>query len=334
MLPFTASAPCKCILFGEHYVVYGAPALSIAIGPRNSVEFSGGGKGGMALHSIYGDGLLSAGGRFSGPREQELYVAVAKHIFGAAPVPSCSVGFSAAWGLKGVGVSSSLCAAFAAGLFRMRGEKPSAGEIFAAAQSGDIVAHGGRASGIDAKTVSFGGALIFQRKFSPPAFDASPLKFKLPASSALLLIDTFAGKKSATAEMVAQFAKSFGIAKPPQELREEERAEVRREYEEAWGKVKPALAKADAKLLGSLMNENHALLKSRGVSSGGIEKAVSSALAAGAYGAKLTAAGGEGGAVLVLCEKKKEREMRKKIMAATGFACHPTELSSKGAHVD
>lgn len=333
MASFTASAPSKTILFGEHYVVYGASALSIAIEPRNAVEFSGG-EGGMLLKSVLGEGRIAANGGYSGAPALAIYAAVAKQVFGAFPLPSCTVSFKPGWNLKGVGVSASLCAAFAAGLYRLNGKKASADEIFSAAQSGDLVAHGGRASGIDAKTVSIGGAITFQRKFSPPSFDFKPLKLKLPAGTTLLLIDTFSGKKSTTSEMVALFAKSFGITKPPQELGEEEWENVREEYDAVWEKLDAALKKVDAATLGSLMNENHALLRSRGVSSKGIEKAVSAALSAGAWGAKLTAAGGEGGVVIALCSSKKIGATAASIASSTGFACHEILLAARGAATD
>ena len=333
---FTSSAPCKAILFGEHYVVYGAPALSVAIEPRNRVEFTDAPPGGrsIVLNSIYGTGRIAEDLSYSGPYELELFSAVTKAVFASSDIVPCSAKFVSAWKLKGVGTSASLSAALAAGLYRLAGKKPSADEIFASAQSGDLVAHGGRASGIDAKTVSEGCAMTFRWNFSPPSYDFKPLKLSLPAGTSLLLIDTFAGKKSTTSEMVALFAKSFGIAKPPQELGEDDRANVRQEYEKVWSALAPALKKGDTKTIGALMNENHALLKKRGVSSRGIDFAAATALEAGAYGAKMTAAGGEGGAVIALCEKKKEKEMMREITDATGFASYPISLAKKGACAD
>jgi mevalonate kinase len=333
---FTSSAPCKAILFGEHYVVYGSYALSVAIEPRNSVKFSDAPPGGrsIVLNSIYGTGRISQDCDYTGPNELELFSAVAKTVFATQAVAPCSVEFVSAWKLKGVGTSASLCAAFAAGLLKLAGKKATPEEIFSAAQAGDLVAHGGRASGIDAKTVSEGCAMSFRRNFSPPSYDFKPLKLNLPSGTSLLLIDTFAGKKSTTSEMVALFAKSFGIAKAPQELAEEERANVREEYEEIWHALQAVLKEGNAKKIGALMNDNHALLRKRGVSSRGIDFAVATALEAGAWGAKMTAAGGEGGAAIALCEKKNEKKMQNAIADATGFAAYPVSLAKKGACTD
>jgi mevalonate kinase len=298
------------------------------------VEFSGWEGDGISLHSDFGIGIISGQGKYEGPVELEIYQAVANRIFGDGKVPSCKAEFIPAWKLKGVGASASFCAAFAAGLFHLTGKKPTVEEIFAAAQSGDLVAHAGKASGIDAKTVSFGHPLVFQRSFSPPAFNSQPADFALPSGRVLLLVDTFAGRKDGTGKMIEIFAKSFGITGVPQEIGEEKRAQVREEYVPVWEKIRLAMKGASAAELGKIMNENHALLSARGVSSSGIEKAVSASLSSGALGAKLTGAGGEGGAALVLCEKKNIAEVMKKISDAAGFSSYPLSLANRGACVD
>ena len=329
---FFSSAPCKAILFGEHYVVYGSQALSIPIEPRNRVEFSecmmG---GGIALFSDKGQGLISGNGGYSGEQELACYSAVANEIFKGEKIPSCTVKFLPAWNLKGVGTSSSFGAAFAAGLLNAVGKKAGARRIFLAAQAGDIVAHQGKASGIDAKTVAMGKPLLFQRRFAPPSYLVRSAKFKLPPESALLLIDTFAGKRDSTAAMLAAFARSFGIATLPQLLPEEKRKAVRAEFTPI---LAAALKEKTTEGLGKLMNDNHILLRMRGVSSPGIEKAVSCAIKHGAYGAKITGGGGEGGAVLALCGSGKLGGISERVAAETGFKCHSVSLATKGACVD
>ena len=330
---FTASAPCKAILFGEHYVVYGSPALSIAIEPRNIVEFADFEGSGISMHSALGDAAISEDGRFEGQRELGIYHPVANAIFPKGRIPTCTVSFKPSWNLKGAGLSASLCAAFAAGLFKLAGKKPSAEEIFSAAQAGDLIAHGGRASGIDAKTVSFGCPLVFRRSFSPPAFNSKPADFSLPSGSTLLLIDTFKGKKQGTSAMLEIFASQFGIIGGPNEASEEARKEICQEFDPLWKKIEKSMGKATAEELGALMGENHALLKNRKMSSAGIERAVSVALSAGAFGAKLTGGGGEGGAVLALCTKENSGKVSASISESTGFHCHAISLAIKGAGV-
>jgi mevalonate kinase len=337
---FFASAPCKGILFGEHYVVYGAPALAVAIEPRNTVKFeerlgaSGSDARALLVSGVYGNGAIDANGNYSGAPELAIYAEVARKVFGASSIPAFSAEFFPSWKIKGAGASASLCAAFAAGCFKLAGKVPSNEEIFAAAQAGDLLAHGGKASGIDAKTVSFGKPLVFQRSFEPPAFNSSPAGFVLPPGVSLLLVDTNVGIKDTTSKLIGIFAESLGITSPPQDLPAHKRAEVLSEYEPVWEKVQQAMMGATGKGLGALMNENHDLLKARGVSSAGIEKAIATALAAGAYGAKMTGAGGEGGAVLVLCEEASKAKVSAALKDACGFVSYPVSLAKKGAGID
>ena len=328
-----ASAPCKAILFGEHYVVYGASALAVPIEPRNRVKFSDPGSGapGIALVSSLGNAHISPGFSFSGEPRLAQFAAVAREACGKKPAPTCSAEFLPSWSLKGVGISSSLGAAFAAGLLSLASKRPSARKIFLSAQAGDLVAHEGKASGIDARAVSFGKPIIFQRKFSPPAFSSRSAKFSLPSGCSLLLIDTFKGKKDSTAAMLANFALSFGISSLPAATSEDKRKEVRAEFAPI---LKSVLAAKTAQELGKAMDDNHILLRMRRVSSQGIDSAVSSALSAGAYGAKLTGGGGEGGAALALCDTARLQKISQSISDSTGFACHPISLAKEGAKVD
>jgi mevalonate kinase len=280
-MEFFSSAPCKAILFGEHYVVYGAPALAIPIAPRNRVKFSclqgraAPGKasvmvGGMLLHSSLGNGAIAAGCAYAGEPRLCAYATVAREILQTSEPPPYVAEFLPAWGLKGVGLSASLFAAFAAGISHAIGRKASADDIFLAAQSGDLVAHGGRASGIDAKTVSIGKPLSFTRSFFPPSYEGKIAKFSLPAGACLLLIDTNKGKMDGTSSMLQNFARSFSISTAPQDASEEKREEVREEFAPLWSRALEAMKAKDAARLGAIMTENHALLAKRGVSSCGL----------------------------------------------------------------
>ena len=285
----------------------------------------------MALFSSLGNAHIAPDFSFSGEPRLAAFAAVAREICGKKPLPSCSAEFLPSWSLKGVGTSSSLGAAFAAGLLAAVGKRASARKIFLAAQDGDLVAHEGKASGIDARAVAYGKPIVFQRKFSPPNFLARPSKFSLPPGCSLILIDTYKGKKDSTAATLASFARSFGITTLPAATQEEKRKEVQSEFAPI---LKSALAAKTAQELGKAMDDNHIMLRMRRVSSQGIDSAVSAALSAGAYGAKLTGGGGEGGAALALCEAARAGQISQAVSDATGFACHQVSFAKDGAKVD
>ena len=131
--------------------------------------------------------------------------------------------------------------------------------------------------------------------------------------------------------MLANFALSFGISTLPAATPEEKRKEVQSEFAPI---LKSALAAKTAQDLGKAIGDNHIMLRMRRVSSQGIDSAVSAALASGAYGAKLTGGGGEGGAALALCGSEKIRQISQAISDSTGFACHAVSIATDGAKID
>ena len=131
--------------------------------------------------------------------------------------------------------------------------------------------------------------------------------------------------------MLAAFALSFGISSLPASAPEEKRKEVQSEFAPI---LKAALAAKTAQELGKAMDDNHILLRMRRVSSQGIDSAVSSALFAGAYGAKLTGGGGNGGAALALCDSAQSQQISRAISDSTGFACHMVSIAKEGAKMD
>lgn len=76
---------------------------------------------------------------------------------------------------------------------------------------------------------------------------------------------------------------------------------------------------SDAQQLGKLMNMNQALLDALGVGHPAISKLILASRAAGAYGAKLTGAGG-GGCIVALCPKHLKGRIAKAIETGDGRA--------------
>ncbi|MBP2132109.1 mevalonate kinase [Methanomicrobium sp. W14] len=83
------------------------------------------------------------------------------------------------------------------------------------------------------------------------------------------------------------------------------------------------------KLLGRYMDVNNALLEALGVGHPSLSKLVSASRAAGAYGAKMTGAGG-GGCMIALCPKRSKSKVAGAIEAADGKAIITT-IDTDGA---
>ncbi len=338
MVKVIGRAPAKAILFGEHFVVWGAGAIACAIEPLNEIEVEGeeGGKNGFAYETALGSIFVDGAGKIEGENALLPAVEVYKQACIAWPelkARAIRAKVRKAWALKGVGNSASLAAALAAALAKLIGEMPGADRIFELSQAADKVAHGGSPSGIDASTVSRGGVNVMRKMFaSPPSYKFERAEFSMPSGWVFVLADTYMreGVRANTAEQIGKFAKASGMGKKPDEAGEAERKEVTGEYDGLFSDAISALGGGDMEKVGRLMSQNHKMLLARNVSCERIEEAVAAALSAGAAGAKLTGAGGDGSAVLALCRKKDGEKVRGALENA-GFPAYGFSICKKGA---
>ena len=89
--------------------------------------------------------------------------------------------------------------------------------------------------------------------------------------------------------------------------------------------AKNALLADDLVTVGNLMTKNHELLREVGVSSPELEHLVKIALNYGAYGAKLTGAGG-GGCMIALTPNKEIQNKVASMMEQTGYQAKKTTI--------
>lgn len=326
-MEFVGEAPRKAILFGEHYAVHGARALCVPIEPGTRVEIEkAGGKVGVRLMSVLGDDFFSAEDAGTNEKFENFRVAYCGFLSAtkAKEMPVIAR-FSAKVSQKGTGMSASFSASFVRALCAAYGKKLQKKKLFEIVQRAEEVAHGGRASGIDATTVTEGRPVLFEKKFEPVKFVFKRVRVQLPKGACLLLCDTFSGVRSKTSELVGKFAKSYGVEGAASAV---QRRRIAADFGPVFKRALENLKKnGSIEELGACMNANHELLAAHGVSSAGIEKCRGIAFAHGAYGAKLTGAGGDGGAVLVLC---KERAMEKIIRALKDANFSASEIRIAG----
>lgn len=314
-----ASAPTKIILLGEHYVVYGAPALSVAVGKRRTVELEEieGTECIKICNPIYKeDGVIYHNGRAEGHRFLNALAAVYKRVYENADLKNKAFKATLIGEriFKGMGASSAIFASLAKALYAFAGKEADDEEIFLCAQAGDEIDHGGAPSGVDARTVVHGGMIKFWREFNPNRFNYERVNVELPKDTAMLIVDTFKGKRCNTGDQVMMFAKHHNVYKKPAELSQDERDKICQPYYEIYKEaVKELNYNGNANKLGALMNENHKLLRDSGMSTRVIEDAIKIIFDGNGLGAKITGAGGEGGALIGYAWKKDIEDIANKL---------------------
>ena len=306
-----ASAPAKVILFGEHFVVYGEPAIVLAIDKRAYTRAT-----------LRRDNLiyinshdLKASGFFEGKRFQtekgeeaerklqpirtviQEILAKSNEKVGVNVEVKSSIPVAV-----GLGSSAAVAASVAAAVSQLLNVALSQKDIFQLAYEAERFVHG-TPSGIDPAISTYGGALLFRRD---EGFEHLPVEADMP----LVIGNT--GMQRSTGELVALVRKRRDryptIIEP-----------VIRAGGEITQKAVEALKRGDFATLGELMNINHALLSAVGVSSEALERLVHAARNAGAFGAKLTGGGG-GGCMIALASRDKLRQVADAIEKAGGAA--------------
>lgn len=292
-----ASAPAKIILFGEHFVVYGEPAIVLAIDKRayasvdirkdkriyvNSVDL--GISGFFEGENFYEE----CGGQTARGTIEPLKIAVQKVLERSKKGVGVSVKIRSTIPVAaGLGSSAAVAAAVSTAVGRLLNLELSKEEIFHISYEAERFVHG-TPSGIDPTISTYGGALLYRK-------DKGFSQIKVEGEIPLVIGDT--GVKRSTGDLVAIV---HNISK--------QYPSIVKSILKIGGKIAllavKALETGDLYALGELMNINHGLLCAVGVSDVSLERLVYAARGADALGAKLTGAGG-GGCMIALAKPSK-----------------------------
>lgn len=282
------TAHAKAILFGEHAVVYGAPAIAMPLhqlGVEAIVRPTPGAE--MRLESE-----LFAGSASSAPEELRPVITAVRVALESTGMTGDEVQVlvrSAIPHGRGLGSSAAVAAAITRAAANLTGAELSDTAFHEAVQRAERVAHG-NPSGIDARAVAAAGPIRFHGGTVRPISVGAPLTFVLADS----------GVPGSTARAVAG-VRELRAANPGVTDRA-----ISQLSEIAEGSERD-LALGDRAALGARMLEAHRLLGTIGVSTVQLDAFVDAAYAAGAAGAKLTG-GGLGGCVLALADSSNQAE--------------------------
>ncbi|MDI6690953.1 MAG: mevalonate kinase [Candidatus Bathyarchaeota archaeon] len=321
-----ASAPAKVILFGEHFVVYGEPAMVIAIDKRAYAKAQNRSDKRIYIRSSN----LNLAAYFENsnfkvekgdPKEAKLKfepvrLAVEKVLEKHGETAGLNIEINSTVPVAaGLGSSAAVVAAVTTAVSTLLNVNISREEVFRITYEAEKIMHG-TPSGIDPAIATFGGALLFQMD---TGFKPLEVKMDIP----LVIGDT--GIERSTRVQVDKVR------------------ELRERYPQimeslTWAarqivmRALEALKDKDLETLGELMNINHALLYGIGVSDESLEWLINAARKAGALGAKLTGAGG-GGCMIALARNEKLEEISEAIRRAGGttFIARKTD---EGARIE
>lgn len=287
-----AYAPGKVILFGEHAVVYGRPAIAVPvteIRAQAQVERGATGQGvvivapdvgrRVALHEASEDDPLARTVRLvldaiKVERDPDVTITITSTVPIARGMGS------------GAAVSTALARALAQHFERWLSSRAISDLVYQA----EILYHG-TPSGIDNTVIAFEKPIYFIR-------DEGWEVFWVGKPFLLAIADT--GVQSSTREVVGDLRRRY----------EAEPARYIPLFDQAGTiavAARTAIEQGQTEMLGRLMNENHALLQALGVSCPELDCLVLAAQDGGALGAKLSGAGRGGNMIALVTEEVRGR---------------------------
>jgi mevalonate kinase len=273
----------KTILFNEHFVVYGIPAIASAINYKTIARVEKSEKDAFEDHrkgtAGYSQAKMAQQMEAISIIKRELSINDELHIVLEGDLPAFS----------GIGASAANSVAIARAIVDEYKLNLSDEEINKIAYKAEK-AFAGTPSGIDNTAATYGGLIWFKRSADPYS-DELPLVEKIRTKPFDMLL--------ANSGVVADTKK---VIEGVRERREKDRKAYDRIFAQAESiahEARKALEANDLEAVGRLMNEDHKLLQQIGVSSDVLDKMVELALKAGAPGAKLTG-GGVGGCMIAL----------------------------------
>lgn len=289
----SSSAPGKIILFGEHAVVYGRPALAVPVTQVHAdVEVSDSSRAGIWIDA---PGINLHAELNTLPSDHPIASVIHNFFFISriSPFPNLDIKITSTIPVaSGLGSGAAVTVALTRALSSHLGYLMADEEVNAFAYEIEKLHHG-TPSGIDNTVITYAKPVYFVK--------GQPIEtFTVGRPFTIVIGDT--GISALTKESVGDVRKLWEADKAKWDDVFDKIGEIVKEARGTIERGNPVLSEAEAmKELGELMNRNHALLQTMTVSSPELDGLVTAARKAGASGAKLSG-GGRGGNMIALVE--------------------------------
>jgi mevalonate kinase len=317
MPAISASAPGKIILFGEHSVVYGQPAIAVPVTQVRAKAIitarpdQPAGWVGLVAPNIGLEASLS-----DLPEDDPLSFAV-KRVLDETTIsrsPAMTIRITSTIPIAaGLGSGAAVSVAIIRALSEFLGRPLRADRISVLAYEVEKLHHG-TPSGIDNTVITYRMPVYFKRSADEAAGHFETFKVAEPFT--ILIGDS--GIPSPTVGTVADVRHAWQADPDTFEG-------IFKRIGQIAIRGKRAIESGDSVMLGELMDENHALLVQLGVSSPELDKLVGAARQAGALGAKLSG-GGRGGNMIALVDPAHADLIAESLMAADATNTIVTEI--------
>lgn len=293
----------KIIIFGEHFVVHGAPAIAAGISNTANVEVKKSKENRIVTTQRVVETLSLAGiaNVLAAMGIQEKYEV---HLTGDLPTEG------------GLGSSAAFCVGLVRALADDKGFHLTPEQVNRYAYEGERAFHG-NPSGVDNYIATHRGVIEFTRGKTPLESKFIPVALEKP----LHFVVTMTGKIGSTPKMIEAVRKF-------KEEDESEFQQLAEEYFKIATEGAKFIGKGKLDEIGTLMNANQSLLSELGVSDERNDAVVKLAIKAGALGAKLTGGGG-GGSCIALARDSEHAAKIAQALDREGFKSFATVIDKR-----
>jgi len=300
----------KVILFNEHFVVYGIPAIASAIGAKTTAVVQRRAGSGVELN----DERPETKGYKAEKLAQQKESLDRMLKFMNLDTKNNSFSITLAGDLiaaSGIGASAASCAAIARAFSQELGLNYSDDRVNEVAYEGEKGYHG-TPSGIDNTAATFGGLIWYKREGASHLMEH--MRLKRP-------VEIVMGNTG----LVADTKMVVGGVKERREKQREKYGRIFKNAEQLAHDARKQLEAFNLEKVGGYMDENHALLQQIEVSCPELDALVDLARDNGALGAKMTGTG-RGGYMVALTPGRDLQERVAKAIEKKGFEALRTTI--------